>query len=121
MIRDLIRGLETGRDALAWAAALEPHVQQSLRPDVGRSPRRLPAANALINAGGFAPSDAGGAAGMGMAGVGGATDEAEWWWAVSASDAPVGPASRWRECHFADALSPSLLRHLLRVEGSAAD
>ena len=25
--------------------------------------------------------------------------------------------SHWRDCHFADALSPSLLKHLLKVEG----
>ena len=29
--------------------------------------------------------------------------------------------SHWRDCHFADALSPSLLKHLLQVQGDAAD
>ena len=29
--------------------------------------------------------------------------------------------SHWRDCHFADALSPSLLKHLLKVEGGAAE
>ena len=29
--------------------------------------------------------------------------------------------SRWRDCHFADALSRSLLKHLLKEEGSAAE
>ena len=39
------------------------------------------------------------------------------WWS-SASP----PPSHWREfCHFADALSPSLLKHLLKVEGGAAE
>ena len=28
--------------------------------------------------------------------------------------------SPWRDCHFADALYPSLLKHLLKVEGGAA-
>ena len=28
--------------------------------------------------------------------------------------------SHWRECYFADALSPFMLRHLLKVEGGAA-
>jgi hypothetical protein len=32
----------------------------------------------------------------------------------------VGP-SHWRDCHFADALSPSLLKHLLKVEDGAAE
>ena len=27
------------------------------------------------------------------------------------------PGSRWRDCHFADALSPSLLKHPMKVEG----
>ena len=31
-----------------------------------------------------------------------------------------GPFSHWRDCHFADALSPSLLKHLLKVEGVSA-
>ena len=30
-----------------------------------------------------------------------------------------GAASHWRDCHFADALSPSVLKHLLKVEGGA--
>ena len=30
-------------------------------------------------------------------------------------------SSHWRDCHFADALSPSLLIHLLKVEGGAAE
>ena len=34
---------------------------------------------------------------------------------------PSCAASRCRDCHFADALSPSLLMHLLRVEGGAAE
>ena len=29
----------------------------------------------------------------------------------------AGEDSHWRDCHFADALSPSLLKHLLKVEG----
>ena len=34
----------------------------------------------------------------------------------------AGRHSHWREfCHFADALSPSLLIHLLNVEGGAAE
>ena len=32
-----------------------------------------------------------------------------------------GDASHWRDCHFADALYPSLLKHLLKVEGGAAE
>ena len=32
-------------------------------------------------------------------------------------DDPTGSNSRRRDCHSADALSPSLLRHLLKVEG----
>ena len=32
-----------------------------------------------------------------------------------------GLDSHWRDCHFADALSPSLLKHLLKVEGGAAE
>ena len=32
-----------------------------------------------------------------------------------------GSASHWPDCHFADALSPSLLMHLLNVEGGAAE
>ena len=32
-----------------------------------------------------------------------------------------GGSSHWRDCHFADALSPSLLKHLLKVEGGAAE
>ena len=31
------------------------------------------------------------------------------------------PPSHWRDCRFADALSPSLLKHLLKVEGDAAE
>ena len=31
-----------------------------------------------------------------------------------------GRISRWRDCHFVDALSPSLLIHPLKVEGGAA-
>ena len=32
-----------------------------------------------------------------------------------------GFLSHWRDyCHFVDALSPSLLKHLLKVEGGAA-
>ena len=27
----------------------------------------------------------------------------------------------WRDCHFADALSPSILKHLLNAEGGAAE
>ena len=34
---------------------------------------------------------------------------------------PLGGCSPWRDCHFADALSPSLLIHLLKVEGGAAE
>ena len=30
-------------------------------------------------------------------------------------------SSHWRDCHFAGALSPSLLKHLLKVEGVAAE
>ena len=30
---------------------------------------------------------------------------------------PCTVPSRWRDCHFADALSPSLLEHLTKVEG----
>ena len=33
----------------------------------------------------------------------------------------LGVISHWRDCHFADALSPSLLIHLLKVEGGAAE
>ena len=36
-------------------------------------------------------------------------------WAVD-----TGDISRRRDCHFADALSPSVLKHLLKVEGGAA-
>ena len=32
-----------------------------------------------------------------------------------------GVASHWRDCHFADALSPSLLIHLLKAEWGAAE
>ena len=32
-----------------------------------------------------------------------------------------GGCSHWRDCHFADALSPSLLKHLQKGEGSAAE
>ena len=32
-----------------------------------------------------------------------------------------GPHSHWRDCHCADALTPSLLKHLLKVEGGAAE
>ena len=32
-----------------------------------------------------------------------------------------GGVSRRRDCHFADALSPSLLIHLLKGEGGAAE
>ena len=35
--------------------------------------------------------------------------------------AECGVASHWRDCHFADALSPSLLNHLLKVEGGAVE
>ena len=31
-----------------------------------------------------------------------------------------GGGSRWRDCHFTDTPSPSLLKHLLKVEGGAA-
>ena len=31
-----------------------------------------------------------------------------------------GLDSRWRDCHFANTPSPSLLKHLLKVEGGAA-
>ena len=34
---------------------------------------------------------------------------------------PGGPTSRRRDCHFAGALSPSLLIHLPKVEGGAAE
>ena len=44
---------------------------------------------------------------------------------IEARDLPhmdtFGGASHWRDCHFADALSPSLLKHLLNVEGGAAE
>ena len=30
------------------------------------------------------------------------------------------PPSHWRDCHFADALSPSLLKHLLKTEGGCS-
>ena len=30
-------------------------------------------------------------------------------------------ASHWRDCHFADGPSPSILKHLLKVEGGAAE
>ena len=33
----------------------------------------------------------------------------------------AGGSSHWRDCHFADAPSPSLLKHLLKVEGAAAE
>ena len=33
----------------------------------------------------------------------------------------TGFFSHWRDCHFADALSPSLLKPLLKVEGGAAE
>ena len=33
----------------------------------------------------------------------------------------TGGISHWRDCHFVDALSPSLLKHLLKVEGVAAE
>ena len=33
----------------------------------------------------------------------------------------MGVYSRRRDCHFADALSPSLLKHLLKVDGGAAE
>ena len=33
----------------------------------------------------------------------------------------AGPASHWRDRHFADAPSTSLLMHLLKVEGGAAE
>ena len=29
--------------------------------------------------------------------------------------------SHWRDCHFADTLSPSLLKYLMKVEGGAAE
>ena len=32
-----------------------------------------------------------------------------------------GLGSHWRDCHFADALSPSLLKQLLKGEGGAAE
>ena len=32
-----------------------------------------------------------------------------------------GKTSHWRDCHFADALSSSLLKHLLKGEGGAAE
>ena len=32
-----------------------------------------------------------------------------------------GMCSHWRDCHFTDALSQSLLKHLLKVEGGAAE
>ena len=32
----------------------------------------------------------------------------------------AGPPSHWRDCHFADATSPSLLKHLLKVEGGCS-
>ena len=32
-----------------------------------------------------------------------------------------GTYSHWQDCHFADALSPSLLKHLLNEEGGAAE
>ena len=31
------------------------------------------------------------------------------------------PPIHWRDCHFVDALSPSLLIHLLKVDGGAAE
>ena len=33
----------------------------------------------------------------------------------------IGGRGHWRDCHFAGALSPSLLKHLLKVEGVAAE
>ena len=33
----------------------------------------------------------------------------------------TGSASHWKDCHFADALSPSLLKHLLKLEGGHND
>ena len=33
----------------------------------------------------------------------------------------TGADSHWRDCHFADVLSPSLLIHLLKLEGGAAE
>ena len=41
--------------------------------------------------------------------------------AVAALLDHVGPASHWRDCHCADALSPSLLKHLPKVERGAAE
>ena len=32
-----------------------------------------------------------------------------------------GRTNHWRDCHFADALSPSLLKQLLKGEGCAAE
>ena len=32
-----------------------------------------------------------------------------------------GEGSHWRDCYFADALSPSLLKHLLKRDGGAAE
>ena len=32
----------------------------------------------------------------------------------------TGDSSHWRDCHFADAPSPSLLKHLLKVEGGCS-
>ena len=48
-------------------------------------------------------------------------------WVVAAVKAQLaavyffGGVSRRRDCHFADALSPSLLKQLLNVEGDAAE
>ena len=39
----------------------------------------------------------------------------------SLPDLSPSSLSRRRDCHFDDALSPSLLRHLLKVEGGAAE
>ena len=53
--------------------------------------------------------------------VGFDADAGRCWWAGLGSTAlHRGGISRWRDCHFADALSPSLLKHLLKVEGGAA-
>ena len=39
----------------------------------------------------------------------------------NSTNTPGPMPSHWRDCHFADATSPSLLKHLLKVEGGAAE
>ena len=54
----------------------------------------------------------------GAGGPGACTKQAGW---ESRGRQGSGPSSHRRDCHFDDALSPSLLKHLLKVEGGAAE